>query len=303
MSSQFNSQLELFPSFSTPDRLTVSELLSVVVEHHLCGKPCQRPYRSNARALSRSFVDLYYDLLTEPDLLRHMARRAKEGLSPQTIKHDIKLMVLAWNTARRYKRNKWKVGGFNFTNFRMPEEDPAKYIARPQTQPRKKPVTEMDFAKWIEQCHPKLAERSFFAIDTGLSEIELKKLRPRHYNAYSDCLDIQRGKSGKVGSLPVSTRCRSIIFEAIKEGREFILDWTNHQKQVKSARKKSGVYFWFGRDLRTTYGNEIFDETGSDQAASRAMLHKDPRTFLDHYKVDRAHDLRPAIQEIEKRFK
>lgn len=296
-------QLDFFSRYSAPDRLTVTQLLSIVVEHHLYGKACQRPYRSNLRALARSFVDVYYDLTTEPDILKHMAKRAKEGLSPQTIKHDIKLMVLAYNVAKRYKRNKWTVAGFDFSRFRMPEEDPAKYIVRPQPQPRKKPVTQMDFAKWIEHAHPGLAERSFFAIDTGLSPIELRRLRVSHYNAYTDCLDIQRGKTGRVGSLPVTSRCRDIIFKAIEERREFVLDWTNHLKQVYSARKKSGVYFWFGRDLRTTFGNVVFDETRSDQAAQKAMLHKDPRTFVNHYKVDRGHDLRPAIWGIERKFK
>lgn len=127
--------------------------------------------------------------------------------------------------------------------------------------------------------------------------------KPGWYNPYTDCLDVQRGKTGEVGSIPVTDRCRAIILSALQEKRKRVLDWTNHQKEYEKCRKKSGVYFWFGRDLRTTFGNRIFKITKSDQAASKAMLHRDPRTFINHYKVDHAEDLRPAIKTIENSFK
>lgn len=210
---------------------------------------------------------------------------------------------MAFNVGKRYKRNRYVVAGFDFAGFRLPDEDPAKYITRPKTKPRKRPVMEYDFSKIMEHAHPKLAERLFFAIDTGMNPKVLESLKPSDYNPYTDCFDIQRGKTGEIGSLPATDRCRAIVLQAINEGRERILDWTNHDKQVKKCRKDSSVYFQFGRDLRTTYGNRIYRETRSDQAAQKAMLHRDPRTWINHYKVDHGEDLRPAIKSIEKVYK
>lgn len=297
-----SEHLSLRPVYSAIDHLTVAEILGILIEQHLAGKACARPFNSNRKAVVATCGNIFYDALTEPDLLRHVNFRRSMGVGPQTIRHDLKLITMAYNMAKRYKRNRWTVAEFNFTPLILPEEDPAKYIRKPKTKPRKRPVSEMDFSKWIEHCHPKLAERSFFAIDTGLNPKVLMNLRVSDYNMVTDCLDVQRGKTGEVGSLPVTRRCREIIIEAIAKGQEYILDWTNHDKQVKAARKLSGVYFWFGRDLRTSYGNKIFATTKSDQAAQKAMLHRDPRTFVNHYKIDHVDDLRGAIQEIEKSY-
>lgn len=295
-------ELNLQPNFTAMDRLTVAELLGILIEFHLAGKPCARPFNSNRKAWVRTTGGIFFDALNEPDILRHLNLRKAGGVGAQTLRHDLKLITMSFNVAKRYKRNRWTVAGFNFSNLRLPEEDPAKYIKRPKTQPRKRPVSEMDFSKWIEHCHPRLTERSFFAIDTGLNPKVLMELKPSAYNPYSDCLDVQRGKTGEVGSIPITDRCRAIVLQAIKEKRRLILDWTNHDKQLKCARQASGVYFWFGRDLRTSFGNRIYRETKSDQAAQRAMLHRDPRTFVNHYKIDHAEDLRGPIKSIEKSF-
>lgn len=292
-------QLKLNPSYIAFDRLTVAEILGIILEHHLAGKACARPFASNIKAWRRTSGGIFFDALTEPDISRHLNIRKGEGKSAQTLRHDLKMITMAFGVSKRYKRNRYTVAGFDFTPLRLPEEDPTKYILRPKCKPRKRPVQQFDFAKIIEHAHPNLAQRLFFAIDTGMNPKVLESLTPDVYNPYTDCLDIQRGKTGEVGSLPVSDRCRAIILDAIKEKRKLVLDWTNHDKQVKAVRKASGVYFQFGRDLRTTYGNKIYAATKSDQAAQRAMLHRDPRTWINHYKIDHAEDLRAAIKLIE----
>ncbi|HYF34337.1 MAG TPA: hypothetical protein VD994_03515 [Prosthecobacter sp.] len=301
---------QLIPFFdpAVPDRLTVEQLLGFLFRHHLAGKPSARPFNSNRKAWCKTSGHIYYDAFTEPDAIRHISQRSNGGpgfgpVGPQSIRHDIKLMVLAHNIAKRWKRRRYVLDGFDFGRFRMPEENPFEEIERPKAKPRKRPVTPNQFSLWIEHASERLKRNSYFAMDTGLSTCELERLRPRDYNAATDCLDLQRGKTGEVGSIPVSDRCRAIILEAIREGRQFILDFTNHDKEVEETRRRSGVYFWFGRDLRTTYYNEILRRTGRNyRAAQRAMLHKDPRTGPMHYEVDDGQDLRPAIQGVEKTF-
>src|SRR5687768_7037902 len=147
-------ELELRPVYSAADRLTVAEILGIIVEQHLAGKAFQRPAKSYMNAWIRTSGRIFFDAFNEPDVLRHLNIRASEGASPQTRKHDMKLVTMAFNVSRRYKRNRWVVAGFDFAGARLPDEDPTKYVKRPKCQPRKRPVREYDFSRWIEHSHP-----------------------------------------------------------------------------------------------------------------------------------------------------
>lgn len=285
-----------------PERITVSEALFLVWEHHLKGKACARPYKSNRKALCKTIGHVFFDALTEQNILKHMDRRKAFGLGPQTIRHDIKLIVLAFNLFRRWKRKKYVMDGVNFSVLQLPEDNPCIDIKRPRCTPRKRILSPEEFSVWIEHSCERLKERSYFALDTGLSPIDLKRMTVDWYNPQTDCLDLSRHKSGVAGSIPVSNRCRVIILKAISEGRRFILDWTNEQSDYEAARKASKIYFQFGRDLRKTYYNRLKNKV-SQKALQRAMLHGDYRTGLEHYDVDMGEDLRPAILALEQMYK
>lgn len=290
------------------ETLTVSDALRFLFEFHLKGKASERPLRSNRAALEKSIGEISFKALTEPDLTRHVNLRKSGALtdrpaSPQTIRHDLGLFTLCFNTMRRWKKRGYVIGGLDFATLDLPHDNPCEDIKRPKCKPRKRDVAMDAFARWIEHAPERLVERTFFALDTGLNPIELKRLKTAAYNPRTDCLDIQRGKTGEVGSLPVTNRCRAIIVKAIKDGREFVLDWTNEQGDIENTRRESGVYFWFGRDLRCTYYNQILKSTGRDyRAAQRAMLHSDPKTGIMHYEIDEGKELRLPIADIEKNF-
>lgn len=293
-----------FPALPTSGRLTLDDVLGFVSEYHLKGLACYRPFMSNRRAWSATSGSIVYATMTEPDVFRHVKMRGSGAatgrpVGAQTIKHDLKLLTLCDNIVRRWKKKGYTVGGYNFATADLPFENPATDVKRPATKPRKRPVTVANFAKFLRYAPDRLRHRAYFALDTGLNPIELKRLRVDDYNAFTNCLYIQRGKSGEVGTLPVSDRCRAIIADAIKAGREFILDFTNEQRDIEGARKRSGVEFWFGRDLRCTYYNEVLKRTGRNyRAAQRAMLHRDHRTGPMHYEVDDGADLRGPINGI-----
>lgn len=299
---------DLLPLFRHHDRLTLAEAFGFLFRHHLGHLPCARPFNSNRKAIVRNIGHIFWDSCTEPDVLRHISIRksgstGRAQVGPQTIRHDLKLITLLHNTLKRWKKRRYILDDFNFSHLLMPEDNPASDIRRPKTKPRKKPITPDQFSLWIEHAPERLRRRAYFAIDTGLSPCELMKLGSSLYNPVTDCLDLQRGKTGQVGSLPVTDRCRPVILEAIRERRKLLLDWTNHQRDVEETRRRSGVYFWFGRDLRTTYYNQVLRGTNRDyRAAQRAMLHSDARTGPAHYEVDDGRDLRPAIRSIEKIF-
>jgi integrase len=299
-------QLELFGPIG--DRLTLSELFHFVFEYHLKGLPSERPFRSNARAMAKVLGGVYFDALTEPDFNGYIAQRRAGSVTgrpagAKTIKHDIKLFTICWNVARKWKKAGYKVGGYDFGPLKVPTDNPTADIKRPKTKPRKRMVSQDDFAKWLEHAPDRLRDCTVFAIDTGLSPIELKKIRAKNFNRMTGCLEIQRGKTGVIGSIPLTERCREIIRKSTKAGREFILDFSNDQKEIEETRRKSGVYFWFGRDLRCTFYNEVLRRTNRDyRAAHRAMLHADIRTGPAHYEVDEGNDLKAPLDEIAAAF-
>lgn len=297
-------QLELFAfPASNQNRITVTKAFELLWRHHLGCLPSGRPFNSNRKALCKSFGHVYFDALTEPEIVKHIHGRTQSGVGPQTIRHDIKLIVLLYNALKRWKHRKYRLDDFDTSQLLLPEDDPTHYIKRPRTTPRKKIVLRDEFAKWIEHCPERLKMRTFFSIDTGLSPIDLKNLRPKQYNAYNDCLEIQRHKSGEVESIPVTDRCRTEILKAIKAKQEFVLNWTNHDKEVKQVRKNSGVYFWFGRDLRKTYANRIYKLSNHDvKMVQKALIQRDPRTAQNHYIIETGDDLRPLVKTIEKEF-
>jgi hypothetical protein len=289
-------------------RIAVEDGFDLLWDYHFVGKPSARPFASNKKALCTSFGKKGIDEITEPDFIAHLSAREHgmfgfDPVGPQTRKHDINIWNIMLNVFRRWARKGYKFGGVDFSRVALPEFNPTEDIKRPKTFPRKQEVTPEDVARWMDHAPKRLYQRTCFAIDTGLNPIDLKRLRTSQYIAAIDCLKLQRSKTGVAGYLPVTDRCREVILEAIAMGREKILIWTNHDKEVEATRIKSGVYFWFGRDLRTTFYNEVLEGTDRNyQAAARAMLHADTRTGPAHYEVDDGEDLRPAFVGIEKKF-
>lgn len=296
-----------FPAHLAPDRLTVAQAFDFLWDHHLGEKPSARPFNSNRKAICRVVGHKWFDELNEPDILKLVSIRSSgstgyQRVGAQTIKHDLKLITLLYKTMKKWKKKRYALDGFNFTYLRLPEDNPTADIKRPKTRPRKRVLSADEFSLWCEHCPDRLLEQTYFAMDFGMTQVDLEALDISQYNPITDTLQLQRSKTGEVEDLPVTDRCRRILMDRISSGRTKVLDMTNHYKQVLKTRKASGVYFWFGRDLRKTYGNEIRKSTGNDvRRMQRALVHADTRTTMGYW-VDDGEDLRPAVKELEKNF-
>ena len=55
-------ELELRPVYSAADRLTVAEILGIIVEQHLAGKAFQRPAKSYMNAWIRTSGRIFFEL-------------------------------------------------------------------------------------------------------------------------------------------------------------------------------------------------------------------------------------------------
>lgn len=291
-------QLELFP----PDEvLTVEVAFHILWKAHLGMKPCGRPFNSNRKAIVRTIGHIKLKDLSEIHILSHLEQRKRTGVSGQTLKHDIKLITLLYNKFTKWKRKGIVFEGYDFSKFELPKENPTIDIERPQGKKREYIVSRNEWSVLSENAGAVLLERAIFAMDTGLLECDLRMLKITQYDPRRRGVTVTRKKTRKDGFIPLTKRCQVIINKRIDEGKEFVLDWTNHQAEWRRMKKDFKLKFQW-RDLRKSYVNAVYRFTGEITKAQRAAIHSSPRTTWEHYIVDDGSDLRPAINNMEKAY-
>lgn len=304
-----NNAGELF-TIENQAHLSVSDGLELLWRGHLDTKPSGSTYKGNRIALQKSFGALPICELNEIHVSQHMEARLK-GLKnfvrvgAQTVRHDLQLLVLMLNTLKRWKRKRLIFQGVHFANVELPEENPLADIRRPKAQRREVIVRPLEFSRVIERATPKMADRLFFSIDTGMNECDLRALKVSDCDLNENCIRFVRRKNrhkvSTVQVLPLTNRCRGIILNAVKEGREFVLDWTNHINEWRKLRYLLAIrYQW--RDFRKTFGNAIYQRTKQIAKAQKALGHASPRTTIDHYIVDDGGDLKNPVRHVADTF-
>lgn len=287
---------------STAFQITIAEGFNLLWKYSLKNKPSARTWSPNRDAIVRSSGAFLLDFATEMDVEAHIQIRRNEGKSNQTIRHDIQVWTLLYNEARRWKRKKYILDGIHCEHFKLPEENPMLDIKRPKAQPRTRIVTPNEMAVWCEHAPERLRRITVFQLDTGLTEVDLRRLKVKEYNPYSDSIDGYRNKTGVEGPIPVTNRVRSIIMERKNQGQEYVLDFTNYINDVRVTKKKAKAT-WQMRDLRKTLINEVFDIAKGDiRPAQQIARHKTAKTTWDWYIVNKNRQLKPHIEELEKRY-
>ena len=302
----------LFPYFRRQGELTLAELFGFILRHHLADRPSGSTFRSNVKWWCQTTGNTKVHQLTDLDTKRHLHAREFGNVgrckaSPQSRKHDIKALVLALNTARRWKQKRRVLDGFQFARLKLPEFSPAdpKEVRRPKTSPRQHPVTPEMFSRFFEHCHEDLQERLIILNDTGLSPKDAKRLEPSWYNEAMDVIRFPRHKTGEPQNIPVTTRVRRIILKAIGEKRQLVLKWNehDHRRQVDAARWASKVYFQVGRDLRKQLGNDVYESSGHNpQVPQKVLGHTTEETFMKHYRFQMPDDVRPYVQQHSHKY-
>lgn len=291
-------------------RLTVAEALDILWRGHLSTKPSSRTFHSNRVALVKSFGHLPICAINEIHITQHMEARLK-GLNgfarvgAQSVRHDLQIFTLLLSTFKRWKRKGIAFDGIDFSTVELPEESPLADIKRPKAQRREILVRPLEFSKLIERSSERMAACAFFAIDTGMNECDLRTLKVKDCDLNENVLRFVRQKTrnkiSKLQVLPLSPRCRALVVKAEQEGRELVLDWTNHINEWRRLRFALAIrYQW--RDLRKTFGNEIHRRTKSVTRMQKALCHASPRTTIDHYLVDDGGDLKNPVRHVSDTF-
>lgn len=288
--------------FAPSDILTIALGLEYLWRFHLRFKACGQNMMGNRKAVCRTIGHLTMFELTRPQIIALHCNVRAQKVGPQAIKHDLKLLSLLYNKTREWKEDGFKAEGIDFSILGLPALNPTSRIKRPKTYPREVIWTKEEFSRFCEHAPKLLLERAYFAIDSAQSEIDLKSLRTDQYDARRDAVTFTRHKTGKRESIPVTRRCREIILQAITDGRELVLDWTNHRAEFEDARKKAGLKNRQWRDIRKTSINRVRALAGRIGPAQKIAIHASPRTTEEHYIIDDAEDLRPFVKDLELTF-
>lgn len=302
-------QLEFGRSFEETSELTVAEAFDFFWTHHYKNRVSGSRLGSR-KALCRSVGGVYISLLTAMDMDRHVRDRLALGYSTSTVRNEYGLLTNLWYTLRRWKRQKYILGGFQFEHLKVGDELPWKDIPKPKIRKRTHIVTPLEFSAFIEHAPERLAARCFFAIDTAMSEADLVRLKTVQFNAVTGCFEYvrwkTRHKTQAVIAVPATERCFRVVEKALAEGREFLLDWVNHRAEFEETLEKATATkkvrpFQF-RDLRKSNLNVAYDFRGDIRDAQFLAGHADPRTTHQHYIVSGGHDLRPVVKHIEQTY-
>jgi integrase len=288
------------------NRLTIEEGLFLLWKYHLGSKPSGRTYNGSRIAWCKSSGRIFMDDMNGLDVSRHLLNRefGSRPVNGQTRLHDINLLNILYNQVRRWKRNKYKLDGFDCATLSLPPENPTIDIERPKTSPRYYMVPPNDLAKFMEHSSQRLRNILCFLIDTAMSECDLRKMKTSDCNPTDRSVYFVRQKTqrkvNKIRVIPLSNRCWEIVIDAYKKGLDNPLDFTGHEIEFYRTRLRCRVYFQ-KRDLRKTNSNIIAREF-SISDASRILTHQSQRTTVDHYIIPDNSDLRPKIQHVSNMF-
>lgn len=292
--------MELFNFWGVPERLTVEEGFAILWREHLEGKACARPFMSNRKAICKSLGGYYWDVLTEVDIQRHLNRR---GAGPQTIRHDLKLLTMAYNKLKRWKKKKYVLSGIDFAKIRLPDENPCQDIKRPKVQPRKRIVTPEEFSRLIEHADDDLANLMMTMLDTGMRLNDALAIAPSAYDPNSDMVSWVQKKTGLENSVPPSRRVREIFLKAQREGRATVFSSVNLRARFETTRRRACIVnLQLGRDFRKTLYNVARRISRGPDIPRQIMGHTSNQTGEDHYYVEEKQELRPIVKKIERAF-
>lgn len=262
------------------------------------GKSSERTFNSNRKAWCKSKGPVYLDSITEIDVDAHISWRRILGCGPQTIRHDIKILTLLFNKIRRWRKKKIELLGLDLRHLALPEENPTSETRLPKVHPRQRIITPNEFSRLIEHSTDRLTDCIYFAIDTGLNEIDLRRLKVSDYCAISNTVTINRHKTGKQIKIPLTKRCRAIVMSAKLRGQEFVLNFVNQRYDWDQARKNAGVDCQW-RDLRKSMANIVYEKSNHDIKPVQKLLgHVTPLTTWNHYIVDDISDIKAIVDKI-----
>lgn len=292
-------QLELISSSGCEGHPTIALAFEYYWNYHMRFLPSAISFMGNRKAICKTIGHLPFKDLTRPQIMSlHIPHRVH---FPHGLKHDLVLLSMLYNKMRDWSEDRFVSDGIDFAKIIVPPLNPTARIKRPKVYSRQVVYDPNELSRIFEHANERLMDRIYFAIDTAQSGIDLKSLRSKQYDAQRDGFSFIRHKTGQREFIPASERCRAVALKAIRQGREFILNWTNHRFEWEEAQKLAKVNKQW-RDIRKTSINRVHNSSGRIDIAKKIAIHASSRTTEEHYIIGNNDDLRPWVNDLEKTF-
>lgn len=251
-----SDQLELFNRF---ERLSFRDAVPIYQE--LEGKFLRgNSNGAELRRYARTEWGLrYLDETTSVDVKNYLASRRIDNpeIRGSTLNREQGRIQRLFNAFKEWKRQ-GNVGGYDFSNLRLPEDNPCQGIKKEdETRYRRNVVlTPEQFQRFIDYAHPETRKIAILALLTLLRRRDIELLSKDSWNRTLDVLTGTQSKVSKPYSVPVPLTVKILLNKS--EG-ETIVDFTNHRRRWQNACRSSGVWFQL-RDLRRTGATHLLLE-------------------------------------------
>ena len=208
------------------------------------------------------------------------------GKAPQTIKHYIQLISVAWNVAKR----EWGIT--------LPAESPVALVTLPKVNNEREYVlTYKQYTQLLGSCSDYIRDFVIMLYQTGARYGELADLK--HENV---SLDLKRikfidTKNGEDRTIPMN----DVVLDIMKRYRfgqtVFNIEYGKFYDHFVSAKKKAGLNFFRAHDLRACFcTNALLSGLTIPEVASLSG-HKDWK-MLKRYTRIKAEDLQEKVNKI-----
>lgn len=223
------------------------------------------------------FGDMDFDKIRPIDVQRWRDARVKLVLGTSANREQATLGSLFSHIEMWVKSGKIK------KPFKLPPENPSKFVEKAKTRKRERILTEYEARKlhlaFTGLADPDGWEICKLALQSVLSMADLRKLE------LGQTIDIERTKTGVPVDIPITVLVQ--------------LNWKNFRKRWEAARSEAGLSDVQFRDLRKTGINWIPAKQFGIKTVSQYAAHASVRTTEDAYILTQREELRPVAEYLK----
>jgi|TARA_R100001086_G_scaffold246438_1_gene178643 integrase len=206
--------------------------------------------------------------------------------APQTIKHYIQIISVAWNTAKR----EWGIT--------LPAESPVALVVLPKVNNEREYIlTYKQYSELLDACSPYIKDFVIMLYETGARYGEVASLKHENVSLEQRRIKFVDTKNGDDRTIPIN----DTVYEILKRYRfgatVFNIDYQKFYDHFCRAKKIAGLNYFHAHDLRACFcTNALLSGLSIPEVASLSG-HKDWK-MLKRYTRIKPVDLEEKIKKI-----
>lgn len=249
-------------------------------EHSRINRPgAHKNDKTYVRHLSEFFSGLTLDQITPQLISEYKNKRLSEGKSPQTVKHELNCLNIAFNLAMK----EWDWINYN----------PCLKVSKPRVNNQ--------ILRWLtpeEEERLMKASRGYLngqlpdiitvALHTGMRQGEILRLKWKDIDLFRRTITVMQSKTHEPKTIPMTDTLFNLLLSKSKvvsmsgyvfhTGNGTRILQTNLQREFWKALKKAGIENFRFHDLRHTFATRLVQNGVDLYTVARLLGHKDVKT-------------------------